>query len=62
MRTSPRHEAKTLGQANIDIPNKATDFSILGVYWADINGVSVHLFLKNFIRVLPEFQVLYFVD
>ncbi|KIN00783.1 carbohydrate esterase family 3 protein [Oidiodendron maius Zn] len=34
------HEANALGQANIDIPNKATDFSILGVYWADINGYS----------------------
>ena len=34
------HTSDVLGQANIDIPNDAAGFSILSVFWADINGVS----------------------
>jgi hypothetical protein len=58
--TSPRHKGDVLGQANIDIPGEAADFSILGVYWADINGVSVHLFLEHSTRVFLEVSIFLF--
>jgi hypothetical protein len=54
--TSPRHAADVLGQANIDIPNGAAQFRADGVYWADMNGVSVHYVFLISIRLFRDFQ------